>query len=320
MAGRSIGRKRLGSLLLFTATVLVLFRETVGDLVSLSLERDEYSYILAMPVLGAFMARSGRRGAASPGTGEAASRGSASSWAGPALVAVSVLALAAGHRAEASLEPIDFLAVRAFSGIALWTGGFALIYGAGALRSYAFPLCLLAGAVPTPPAILDAVVSLLQAGSAAATHGLFAAAGVPFVRDGYVFRLPGVVIEIAEECSGIRSGLSLLITGLLAGSLFLDRTWKRALLVLLMVPVAVVKNGLRITTLSLLAVYVDRSFLTDSALHRNGGILFFGLALVPLCVFISLLRKYPKGAAAKGVPKPAASRSLPAEKTPLGLP
>ena len=67
-------------------------------------------------------------------------------------------------------------------------------------------------------------------------------------------------------------------------------TWKKILLVLLVVPITMLKNGIRIVTLSVLAVYVDRGFL-ESSLHRDGGIVFFILALCLLAPILFVLRK-----------------------------
>ena len=102
--------------------------------------------------------------------------------------------------------------------------------------------------------------------------------------------MPGVTIQVAEECSGIRSTLALLITTTLAGYLFLQTSWRRWLLVLVVVPVAIVKNGLRIAGLSTLAVYVNPGFLTGP-LHHRGGIVFFMIALLPMALLLIYLQR-----------------------------
>lgn len=38
---------------------------------------------------------------------------------------------------------------------------------------------------------------------------LFRVSGIPVFRDNYVFILPGITIEVAKECSGIRSSLDI---------------------------------------------------------------------------------------------------------------
>jgi exosortase len=113
--------------------------------------------------------------------------------------------------------------------------------------------------------------------------------GIPVLRSGMIFKLPNLVIEVAPQCSGIRSGISILISGLLAGHLFLRTYWRRVLLVLIAVPVLIFKNAVRIGTLSYLAVHFDKKWLTDSDLHRDGGILFFVLGLILLYPVLAML-------------------------------
>jgi exosortase/archaeosortase family protein len=78
------------------------------------------------------------------------------------------------------------------------------------------------------------------------------------------------------------------MTSLLAGHLYLTTGWKRALVVLMVVPFAILKNGARIVALSLLAIHVDPSFLSG-ALHHEGGIVFFLIGLAVLAPFFAAL-------------------------------
>ena len=102
--------------------------------------------------------------------------------------------------------------------------------------------------------------------------------------------LPQVTIQVAKECSGIRSAQALLITCLLAGNLFLRTNWRRVALLAAAVPVLIIKNGIRIATLTLLAVHVDPSFL-NGPWHHDGGIIFFVLGLLILLPLLRWLEK-----------------------------
>ena len=189
----------------------------------------------------------------------------------------------------------DFYSLVLFSILLFWTGGFVLVYGLRAARSAAFPLAFLLFAVPIPSTVLERIILFLQWGSTAAAHGLFALTGVPFLREGTVFTLPTVSIEVAPQCSGIRSTIALLITGVLGSKLFLQSPWRRVALVLSVFPITIFKNGIRITALTLMGAYVDVKILTKSALHSNGGVLFFALALLLLGVVLWMLRKTESG-------------------------
>jgi exosortase len=154
--------------------------------------------------------------------------------------------------------------------------------------------------VPLPPTLLDRSIYLLQQGSTEIAYLLFKALGVPVLREGFLLTVPGVTIEVARECSGIRSSVALFITCLLAAHLFLRTKWRMLVFVLLAFPLAIIKNGIRITTLTLLSVYVDPGFLTGR-LHHEGGFVFFLLALAILFPVLVLLQKSEAHTRASGL-------------------
>ena len=132
-------------------------------------------------------------------------------------------------------------------------------------------------------------IHLLQYGSADAAGAIFNLFGVQVQRQDLVFLSPGVAIRVAEECRGIRSALALLITTVLAGHFFLKSKVRVLVLCALAVPVAMIKNGMRIATLSLLAVYVNPGYLYGN-LHHYAGIPFFLVDFVILGPVLLLLR------------------------------
>jgi exosortase len=188
-------------------------------------------------------------------------------------------------------EPEHQLSVMMLGLVTLWAGGFGLCYGHRALQTAAFPFLLLLFMVPLPPAVLTQIIVFLQKTSADACELLFVLIGMPNLRNGFFFALPGLNIEVAEQCSGIRSSLALLISGLVMAYLFLRSTWTRAAFVLVIIPLAIAKNAIRIVLLSWLAVHVDPSFITGSAVHRNSGIPVFLTALAILGCLAWLLRR-----------------------------
>jgi exosortase len=193
-------------------------------------------------------------------------------------------------------DPEQFLPGATLAIVLLWLGGFLLCYGVPAWRRASFSLLFLLLMVPLPQALLDRSIYLLQQGSTEIAYLLFKALGVAVLRQGFLLTVPGVTIEVARECSGIRSSVALFITCLLAAHLFLQTKWRMLVFVLLAFPLAIIKNGIRIATLTLLSVYVDPSFLTGS-LHQKGGFLFFLLALAILAPVLLLFQKAEQKAA-----------------------
>lgn len=206
-----------------------------------------------------------------------------------ALVLLSGFALSFGSR----LGPGDSTVTLSIgvAGVALsWVGVFLMCFGVPAARAAMFPLAFLVFMVPMPQVAVDTATRFLKAGSADVVSALFSLTGTPFHRDEFVFSLPAFVIEIADECSGIRSSIALLLTSLLAGYWYLTKPWTRIVLALAIVPAALLKNGIRIVALSLLAMHVDPSFLTGQ-LHHEGGIVFFALTLVLLLPVFAWLHR-----------------------------
>jgi exosortase len=209
---------------------------------------------------------------------------------GAGVVVGALVFLAVGHRSQLVASENDRLAVAIAAVAVSWIGAFILCYGLRAFRSGLFPLLFLFLMVPIPDVLFERIIAWLQTWSAEASHLGFELAGVPVFRQGLVFSLPGLTIEVARECSGIRSSLALLIMSLVAGQLFLRSPWAKCAVVVVAVPLLVVKNGIRIVTLSLLAIHVDPSFLAGS-LHRQGGVVFFLVALAMLAPVLWVLER-----------------------------
>jgi len=165
--------------------------------------------------------------------------------------------------------------------VLLVIAGFIFALGATVAKSSRFALAFLLFSVPIPDLLLGKIIYGLQAGSAAIAEIFFNLSGAPVLRQGFVFRLPVMSIEVAQECSGIRSSLALLILALLVAHFSFRPFWKKLAFVAAGLCMMLVKNGIRIATLTLLANYVNPAFLTGS-LHHQGGIVFFliGLALL----------------------------------------
>jgi exosortase len=210
--------------------------------------------------------------------------------------ALALLAFFAGRHWSA----LNQLSVYVLSLILLWIAGFAFFFGRPALQGARFPLSFLLLTIPIPDVVLDKFIYLLQKGSAEIAAVLFDWSGVPVLRDGFVFHLAHVNIEVARECSGIRSSLALVILAILVAHFYLGAFWKQAVLVIAGLFVMILKNGVRIVTLTLLASYVDPAFLYGR-LHREGGVVFFMFGLLLLAPLLWLLqrseRKTPAAAA-----------------------
>lgn len=260
-----------------------MFFQPLKELTRFSLRSNFYSHIWLIPFVSLYFAVVERKKifsdiSFSPGHGIAV-------W----LASLCVFLLTWNY--NAFLNANDHAALATLSGILFFHGSFLFAYGKDAYRKALFPLLFLIFMIPIPSFLMDSIIDYLVAGSTEMTKLLFTVLHVPYVNQGNVFSLPGITIEVADVCSGIRSSLALIITICIANHMFLTTTWKKVVMFLAVVPMTILKNGIRIVTISTLAVYVDEKWLTDSFLHHSGGIFFFLPSLVLLGVLLWILRR-----------------------------
>jgi exosortase C (VPDSG-CTERM-specific) len=191
-------------------------------------------------------------------------------------------------RSAGALE--NCLALGALAWLLCLTGAGCWCLGGAAMRVLVFPVCLLYFMIPFPVILRTTIEAALQHGSAVVAAGMFALSGMPVLREGMDFHLPGISFQVAPECSGIHSTLMLFITSLVAGKMILHGPWKRAILCLAILPLALLRNGFRVYVLGELCVHVSPQMM-DSPIHHHGGPIFFVLSLVPFFLLLYFLRK-----------------------------
>jgi exosortase C (VPDSG-CTERM-specific) len=206
------------------------------------------------------------------------------------LAGIAVAGLAASWVWRGSLSVNDGLAVLTLAYLSLVAAGGFLFVGSEWMTSAAFPIGFLIFLVPLPDAVLTGLERASVLGSADVSAFLLRMTGTPIVRDGEVFMLPGIVVKVAQECSGIRSSWVLFITSIVAAHLFLESPWRRIVLVAFVIPLAIVRNGFRILVIGLLCVHIGPHMI-DSVIHHQGGPLFFALSLIPLFLLLWWLRR-----------------------------
>jgi exosortase len=283
---RSRNTRRFVLFLFFVAATVVFFHAPLKRLMDFAFGYNElYSHIILIPLVSCYLIYLKKR--------EIFADSSYSYASGTVLTIMAVPFYLVGRFDGGDLAEDTYLSLMTLSAVLCWLGGFVLIYGPKAARKAAFPLLFLLFMIPLPEAVAEGIISVLQMGSANVANGFFALTGVPYFREGFTFHLSSLSIEVAPQCSGIRSTLALFITSVLAGHLFLRTGWKKAALSLSIFPITIFKNGLRIVTLTLLGAYVDPRILSSS-LHRKGGIPFFILALAIFMPILWYLRKTEK--------------------------
>lgn len=243
---------------------------------------DLYSYIPLVPFISGYLLYMNR------------SRSSAAyrtSIAGTiTMAAIAITAMVAEIRWERDLSVNDGFSLMALAFVSFVAVGGFLFFGSKWMATMAFPVTFLIFIVPLPDAGTKWLEEALAVVSAQAAAWFFSVSGTPVLHEGTLLRLPGIVLRVAQECSGIHSTWVLFMTTLLASQLFLKTRWQRIVLVAFVIPLGIMRNGFRILVIGLLCVHVGPQMI-DSSLHRRGGPLFFALSLVPLLLLLLWLRR-----------------------------
>jgi exosortase C (VPDSG-CTERM-specific) len=184
----------------------------------------------------------------------------------------------------------NYLAINMLALLLIFTGICFFAFGKAFMSAIAFPLALLVFTIPFPDFLQHWLETFLQNGSAICAGYIFQLSSTPVIRDGLDFGLPGCVIHVAPECSGIHSSLVLAIISLMAGWLFLRSPWKRTMLALAVIPLALIRNGFRIFVIGQLCASYGPQML-NSPIHHHGGPLFFALSLIPLFLLLLYLKR-----------------------------
>ena len=273
----------------FALLVTLLYGGVLAGLVRHAAQSELHSHILLMPLLvGYLLFRQNAQLPRSFKTSKAAAIG----WA---LAGVCALVLVNAS----SLSANDALALKMFSYLCILMAGAYYFLGSPWVRAAAFPLLFLAFVVPLPDLATKGVEDGLVWATTHTLVPLFEITGTPALRDGHVFHVPGITLEVARECSGIRSTWVLLIVGLLGAYLRLRSPWRRVGLLAFLVPLGILRNALRILVVAMLCVHRGPEMI-HSWVHLDGGPGFFLLSLLPLVGLIWWLRRGELRASGEG--------------------
>ena len=129
------------------------------------------------------------------------------------------------------------------------TGGVLLLYGPQMLPLVRFAILFSLLAYPLPHSVLNGMTVKIQVASTNGATALMSALGYPLIQQGNVIQVPGAILEVAQACSGFHKLLSLTAFTLLYSYLFTTSQWKRLILILAVLPLALLVNILRISGL-----------------------------------------------------------------------
>ena len=170
-------------------------------------------------------------------------------------------------------------------------GGMVLfLAGWGMLRAVLFPLSFLLLMIPIPVLIYNQITFPLQLMASRFATFWLQLVNVPVLREGNLIILPNYTLEVVDACSGIRSLMTLITLAIAYGYLVESKRWIRWLLVIMMIPIAIISNSIRILGAGLLTYHFGPR-MAEGFFHEFSGWVIFVAALLLMFAFHWVLRK-----------------------------
>jgi exosortase len=204
---------------------------------------------------------------------------SSTSYVGLIILAASLLAYLIGYGGRIDILP-RLAFVTAINGLVLYN------YGRRVYADFAFPLLFLYFMIPVPVSV-EAIVSFrLQLWVTQVSSTILSALSIVVLQEGNLLHFANCSLEVAEACSGIRSLTAYVMLGSLFGYMLKGSFFRRSIMVLVAVPLAIFVNITRVVGTGILANYYG-SNVARGFLHEFSGIVVF---LVGFLLFFILYK------------------------------
>jgi exosortase A len=174
--------------------------------------------------------------------------------------------------------------IRFISGLSLLVTIFGLIlylYGWKFINKIKFPLLFLIFMIPLP--IIDIAAPPAQTIAATGSFDIAKLIGLPIQRDGNQLILPSGTFEVAVECSGLNSLISLLALSTIYAFILEGGLLRKLTIFFSSIPLAMAGNILRITSVLIIG-YKYGSDVAEGYFHQFSSLVLFSVALMGLFI------------------------------------
>jgi len=165
-----------------------------------------------------------------------------------------------------------------------------LLFGYRIFVTLTLPIVFLFFMIPLPAIVVNTIAFPLQIFAAQTASFCLFNLGIPVLREGNLISLAGSTLEVAEACSGLRSLMALLALGTVYAYFSQRQMWKRWVLVLLSIPIAILANAFRVTGTGILANYWGTEA-AEGFYHTFEGWIVFVVAFVLLLLCGTVITK-----------------------------
>lgn len=174
----------------------------------------------------------------------------------------------------------------AIFGIVLFLGGWRFT------KALTFPLGFLFFMIPLPEMMIHSITFNMKLLATEISTFIVNFIGVEATFQGSRIFFQDGFLWVGDPCSGLRSLISFLALGTVLVQLVPGASWKKVILFLSVIPIALLSNVARIVILTI-ASYIYGSQVADGFLHDLTGILVFVFGFIGLTIVMGVLKCRP---------------------------
>ena len=252
----------------YCVVIGLVYHEIIADMVSDWARDDNYSHGFLVPLVSGYFLWSNRKSILETTVKPAG-------W-GLVIVLLGVVQLVVGSLAT------EYFTMRT-SMIVITGGTIIYLMGWEPYKRMQLPLLYLFLMVPIPVIIYDSMTMPLKLFVAKVSVKGLVFFGYPVLREGNIIMLPNITLEVADACSGLRSLMSLIALSVAFAFLTQRGIWKKWVLIVSALPVAVITNVLRVFVTGILAKHYG-SVAAEGFFHEFAGFMVFFVAMVIMAV------------------------------------
>ena len=168
-------------------------------------------------------------------------------------------------------------------GITIFLGGWQIT------KVLLFPLLFIIFMLPLPTVVILGISFEIKMYVSEISSWFINLLGIETSTSGSRIFYPGGFVWVGDPCSGLRSLISFLALGTVVVQLSTGGIWKKWILFISVVPIALLSNVVRIVVLTL-ASYIYGSQITSGFLHDFMGIAVFVIGFIFLVTLMNLLK------------------------------
>lgn len=175
-----------------------------------------------------------------------------------------------------------------FSMLLVFIGMILYFAGEKFFQKIIFPIAFLIFMIPLPEVAIVNISFKLKLFAAEIAAIILNNMRIPALRDGSVIQMRNAQVVVDDVCSGLRSLISLTALGAIFAFWMKSAMWKRILLFLSTIPIAVITNVFRVIFLSAVSEIWGPQY-ASGTMHDVTGFMVFALAFILLYAVGKLL-------------------------------